>query len=140
MPSVIAYSVTFLEWDWDGDPPDFEQVLLYAYLEKTQTHGEIFSSNLPPYAHFVFEQTLNHTSQNIEETLISNPFKSTAIYFHIQNLFNLIANKTDENIQNIFTLIGNKKNENIQNIFTPTANKTKWKRVLILCFHGYFSY
>ena len=81
---------------------------------------------MPANTHSVFEQTLNHTSQNIEKTLISNPFKSTAIYFHIQYLFNLTANKMDENMQNIFTLIGNKKDENIQNIFTPSANKTKY--------------
>ena len=94
-------------------------------MEKTQTQGESFSSKWPIDTHSFSEQTLNHTSQNIEETLISNPFKSTAIYFHIQYLFNLTANKMDENMQNIFTLIGNKKDENIQNI---------------LCFGGYSSY
>ena len=49
------------------------------YLEETQTQGERFSSNWPANTDSVSEQTLNHTSQNIQETLISNPCKHNTI-------------------------------------------------------------
>ena len=147
MPWVIAYSVTSLEWDWDQDGDHITLSIFGENLNPCKNSNpwrKLFLQVAPINAHSLSEQTLNHTSHNIEKTLIRNPCEQLAIhsrvlqYIFIYKIYLIFLQTKQIKICKYFTFNGNKQMK-IYKIYLLLL-QTKWKRVNILCFHGYFSY
>ena len=91
-------------------------ITLFIFGENSNPWRKLFLQVAPGNAHSLSEQTLNHTSHNIEKTLIRNPCEQLAIhsrvlqYIFIYKIYLILLQTKHMKIYKIYLLLLSKQN------------------------------